>query len=56
MKAIEISAYGPPDVLRLGERPTPVPGPGDVLIRVNASGVNRPDVLQRTGNYPDHLI
>jgi NADPH2:quinone reductase len=52
MKAIEISAYGPPDVLRLGERPAPVPGVGELLIRVAASGVNRPDVLQRTGNYP----
>lgn len=52
MKAVEISAFGPPDVLRLGERPAPVPGPGELLIRVSASGVNRPDVLQRTGNYP----
>ncbi|MEO8121194.1 MAG: NAD(P)H-quinone oxidoreductase, partial [Rhodoferax sp.] len=52
MKAIEISSFGPPDVLRLGERPMPVPGLGEVLIRVSASGVNRPDVLQRTGNYP----
>jgi NADPH2:quinone reductase len=52
MKTVEISAFGPPDVLRLGERPQPVPGPGELLIRVGASGVNRPDVLQRTGNYP----
>jgi NADPH2:quinone reductase len=52
MKAVEISAYGKPDVLRLGERPSPVPGAGELLIRVAASGVNRPDVLQRTGNYP----
>lgn len=52
MKAIEITQYGAPEVLRLGERPDPVPGPGEVLIRVTASGVNRPDVLQRTGNYP----
>jgi NADPH2:quinone reductase len=52
MKAIEISQYGAPEVLRLGERPDPVPGTGEVLIRVAASGVNRPDVLQRTGNYP----
>jgi len=52
MKAVEISAYGAPDVLRLGERPDPVPGAGELLIRVAASGVNRPDVLQRTGNYP----
>jgi NADPH2:quinone reductase len=52
MKAVEISSFGPPDVLRLGERPAPVPGEGELLIRVTASGVNRPDVLQRTGNYP----
>ncbi|MDP2031854.1 MAG: NAD(P)H-quinone oxidoreductase [Polaromonas sp.] len=52
MKAVEITSYGAPDVLRLGERPDPVAGAGEVLIRVAASGVNRPDVLQRTGNYP----
>jgi NADPH2:quinone reductase len=52
MKAIEISAFGAPDVLRPGERPVPVAGAGELLIRVAASGVNRPDVLQRTGNYP----
>lgn len=52
MQAIEITSYGAPDVLRLGVRPAPVPGAGEVLIRVRASGVNRPDVLQRTGNYP----
>jgi NADPH2:quinone reductase len=52
MKAVEISAFGKPDVLRLGERPAPVPGASELLIRVAASGINRPDVLQRTGNYP----
>lgn len=52
MKAIEISSFGAPDVLRLGERPAPAAGAGELLIRVAASGVNRPDVLQRTGNYP----
>jgi len=52
MKAVEITSYGPPDVLRLGERPAPVAGSGELLIRVTASGINRPDVLQRTGNYP----
>jgi NADPH2:quinone reductase len=52
MKAIEITAFGAPDVLRVGERPAPVAGTGELLIRVAASGVNRPDVLQRTGNYP----
>ncbi len=52
MKAIEISSYGAPDVLRLTERPSPAAGAGEVLIRVAASGVNRPDVLQRKGHYP----
>lgn len=52
MKAVEISTYGAPEVLRLGERPDPAPGAGEVLIRVRASGVNRPDVLQRMGHYP----
>src|SRR5688572_7200117 len=50
--AIEISSPGPPDVLRPIERPDPVPGPGEVLIRVSAAGVNRPDILQRQGFYP----
>lgn len=52
MKAIEISRPGPPDVLQLCERPMPVWQPGEVLIRVHAAGVNRPDVLQRLGRYP----
>ncbi|MEO7161251.1 MAG: NAD(P)H-quinone oxidoreductase [Polaromonas sp.] len=52
MRAIEISSFGAPDVLRLGARPDPEAAAGEVLIRVAASGVNRPDVLQRTGNYP----
>lgn len=52
MRAVEISAYGAPEVLRLVERDRPQAGAGEVLIRVAASGVNRPDVLQRTGNYP----
>jgi NADPH2:quinone reductase len=52
MKAIEITSFGAPEVLRAVERPAPVPGAGELLIRVAASGVNRPDVLQRTGNYP----
>ncbi|MDO8699293.1 MAG: NAD(P)H-quinone oxidoreductase [Rhodoferax sp.] len=52
MKAIEITSFGAPEVLRMGERPVPAPGAGELLIRVAASGVNRPDVLQRTGNYP----
>jgi triosephosphate isomerase len=52
MKAIEITSYGAPQVLQVGARPEPVAGAGELLIRVAASGVNRPDVLQRTGNYP----
>lgn len=52
MNAVEITAFGAPDVLRMGTRPEPVAGLGEVLIRVSASGVNRPDVLQRTGSYP----
>jgi NADPH2:quinone reductase len=52
MKAIEITTFGAPDVLCVTDRPAPVAGTGEVLIRVAASGVNRPDVLQRTGNYP----
>ncbi len=52
MQVIEIKSYGAPGVLVAGERPVPVAGNGELLIRVAASGVNRPDVLQRTGNYP----
>lgn len=52
MKAVEISSFGPPDVLRLVDRPAPVAGVGEVCIRVAASGINRPDVLQRAGHYP----
>ena len=52
MQTVEISAFGAPDVLRLAERPTPTAGLGELVIRVTASGINRPDVLQRTGNYP----
>jgi putative PIG3 family NAD(P)H quinone oxidoreductase len=52
MQCVEISQPGGPDVLRLVERPDPVPGPGEVLIEVAAAGVNRPDVMQRTGAYP----
>ena len=52
MKAIEISEPGGPEVLKACERPRPTPGPGQVLIRVAAAGVNRPDVFQRMGAYP----
>lgn len=52
MRAIEITQPGPPEVLQVCERPIPVPKSGEVLIRVHAAGVNRPDVLQRIGRYP----
>ncbi len=52
MRCVEISSPGPPDVLKLVERPDPVPSRGEVLIRVAAAGVNRPDVMQRRGMYP----
>ena len=52
MKVIEIASPGGPEVLRLAERPVPVPGPAEVLVKVAAAGVNRPDVLQRLGLYP----
>ena len=51
MHAVEITSFGGPEVLRLGERPIPQPGVGELLIRVAASGINRPDVLQRMGHY-----
>ena len=52
MIAIEISRPGDPDVLRPAEHEIPAPGPGEVLIRVAAAGVNRPDIMQRLGKYP----
>jgi len=52
MRTVEISKPGSPDVLRLTDRPKPAAGVGEVLIKVAAAGVNRPDVMQRLGNYP----
>jgi NADPH2:quinone reductase len=52
MRVIEIVVAGGPDVLRVGNRPKPVAGAGEVLIEVAAAGVNRPDVMQRKGMYP----
>lgn len=52
MKAVEISQPGGPEVLRLVDRPMPEPKAGEVLIKVSAAGINRPDVFQRKGNYP----
>ncbi len=51
MRVIEISTPGGPEVLVPGERDVPVPGHGEVLIRIAYAGVNRPDALQRSGNY-----
>lgn len=52
MTAIAITEPGGPMVLKPEKRPLPLPGPGEILIRVKAAGVNRPDVLQRQGAYP----
>ncbi len=52
MRAVEIGAYGGPEVLKLSSRPLPEPVAGEVLIKVAAAGVNRPDLLQRQGHYP----
>lgn len=52
MRAIEITQPGPADVLKICERAIPEPKAGELLIKVHAAGINRPDVLQRTGNYP----
>lgn len=52
MTAIEIAEPGGPEVLRPVERPVPAPGEGEILVRVRAAGVNRPDANQREGRYP----
>jgi putative PIG3 family NAD(P)H quinone oxidoreductase len=52
MRAIDPEAAGGPDVLKVVDRPVPRPGAGEVLVRVAAAGVNRPDVMQRQGRYP----
>ncbi len=52
MQAIIITKPGAPDVLQLQERPTPQPGDNEVLIKVKAAGINRPDIAQRKGHYP----
>ncbi len=52
MKAVEMTAAGGPEVLKLGERPVPQPRAGEVLIKVAAAGVNGPDMMQRKGLYP----
>ncbi len=52
MKAIEVSRHGGPDVLQVVERPRPDPGPGQVLIKVKAAGINFSDLMRRAGTYP----
>lgn len=52
MKAIKITEPGRPEVLQIVDVPQPVPGPDEVLIKVHAAGVNRPDIAQRKGHYP----
>jgi len=52
MSVIEIAAPGGPEQLKLSQRPVPVPEDGEVLVRVAAAGINRPDVMQRQGRYP----
>lgn len=52
MTYIRVDGAGPPEVLKPARRPVPRPGPGELLIRVAAAGINRPDVLQRQGAYP----
>jgi putative PIG3 family NAD(P)H quinone oxidoreductase len=52
MRAVLIDEFGGADVLRIGEAETPSPGPGQVLVEVAATSVNRPDIVQREGNYP----
>jgi len=52
MNYIQIEKYGDPEVLKLHSMPVPEPGPGEVLIKVVAAGVNRPDMMQRKGLYP----
>lgn len=52
MKAVTISAFGGPDVLKISQIPKPTPGGNEVLIKIAAAGLNRPDIIQRMGNYP----
>ncbi len=53
VRALVITEHGPPDVMRVQERPDPQPGPGEVRVRVRAAGVNFADLLARVGLYPD---
>ncbi len=53
MRALVITEHGPPDVMRVQERPDPTPGPGEVRVRVRAAGINFADLMARSGLYPD---
>ncbi|GIW10014.1 MAG: zinc-binding dehydrogenase [Chloroflexi bacterium] len=55
MRAIVIDQYGEPEVMRWGEVPTPEPAPGEILVRVQAAGVNQADLTARAGRYPERL-
>ena len=52
MKAVVITKFGGPEVLSFEKAPTPQPGPGQVLVRIHATALNRADLLQRQGKYP----
>ena len=52
MKVVEIKKHGGPEVLYIGSRPIPKPDINEVLIKVKAAGINKPDILQREGEYP----
>ncbi|APO73902.1 quinone oxidoreductase protein [Rhizobium etli 8C-3] len=52
MRFVDLPSFGGPEVMRIGTGPVPVPGEGQVLVRVQAIGINRPDVAQRQGTYP----
>ena len=55
MRAIRVHQYGGPDAMRLDELPTPAPGAGQALVRIEAAGVNYVDVYQRSGLYQGEL-
>ncbi|ARQ57375.1 quinone oxidoreductase protein [Rhizobium sp. Kim5] len=52
MRFVDLKSFGGPDVMVIGKRPLPVPGEGEILLRAEAIGVNRPDIAQRQGSYP----
>ena len=52
MRFVDLPTFGGPEVMVLATGPLPAVRPGEILVRVGAAGVNRPDVAQRSGNYP----